>query len=293
LHRRSAMSLISSNDDRLETREARRAPLRLGEQDGQVLFALESVRFATITHLTALLQITRPGVHMRLKRLNRHRYVERRPYGKGFVYSLDELGIEDLAQATGMEKENLRQAELRPVSGYFLDHYLAIADVYVVLTTAARTAGIKLSWWSEVEAAHHYVLPSGQRRKLEPDAVFMLAGAGFASTMAFLEIDRATESSQQWRGKLEDYNGYFLSPEGFTKQWTTRTPRVLVLVTAPNQPRVDVLRKYTAAEWQARLGNAPVPVGFTVHSSILPESVLDLPWIGLDGNSFRLVERTP
>ena len=275
---------------RLSERAARAAGLFLGDADREILLTLYAIRLASTTQLMTLLNVRQPTAHQRLARLYRHRYVDRQEWGFRHVYTLDLLGLEYAAQATGIPRE--KRLRRRPVSPYFLDHHIAVGDVYVALTLAGRRQGLTLTWRNEVEAADTYELVSGQSRKLEPDAIFTLVGTGRPTVFAFLEVDRATESWQQWGQKVHDYTDFFLTGR-FTARWQA-APRVVVLVTAPDLRRMEALRTFTAERWQAQLPAGPVPVGFTVHQAVTPERVLGLPWAGLEqSSSFCLAEGAP
>ena len=274
-------------EPRLSERAARAAGLFLGAADPEMLVTLYAIRLASTAQLMTLLNVRQPTAHQRLARLSRHRYLDRQGWGFRHVYTLDGLGLEYAAQATGLARAQRRRR--RPVSPYFLDHHVAVGDVYVALTLASRRAGLTLTWRNEVEAADAYALPSGQPRKLEPDAIFTLVGAGRPTVFAFLEVDRATESWQQWGQKVRDYTDFFLAGR-FTARWQA-APRVVVLVTAPDWRRLEALRTYTGERWLARLGNAPLAVGFTVHEAVTANGILDLPWVGLAPDStFCLAE---
>lgn len=109
---------------------------------------------------------------------------------------------------------------------------------------------------------------------LEPDGVFSLTGAGVTSTLAFLEVDRATESLRRWAEKIEDYNDYFLSGR-FAQKWEAAR-RVVVLITAPDSRRVEALRRFAGERWKARISQTCIPVIATVQESVRPDCVLQL-----------------
>jgi hypothetical protein len=285
----------SKSSERLGEKEARRNALLLDEAYHQVVMALHATRFLLTRQATTLLGKNQSSVHRRLDRLYAHRYIDRHPWPVAgtlrHTYTLDVLGIEYVAQASGIPEKELRKRQMREVSPYFLQHYLDIADVYVALTVAVKETPFSLTWRNEVEAADHYKLPSGRGRKFEPDAVFTLTGPGIPATLVFLEVDRATESLRQWGEKVRDYNDYFLSSQ-VSKRWPI-PPRVLVLVTTPDIKRMGRLRRFAAEgeRWQVRTTDSLVPIGFTLHSTIQPERVLQLRWAVLrEEGTVQLVE---
>ena len=290
---------MARDDSRLSEKEARADLLYIGERDRTILLALHAVRFVTSPLVLPLLGINPSNVNRRLNALYRHRYLDRMPHlvqrGTGaprHVYTLDVLGREYVEAATGCVDERQRRPD-RPASAYFIEHYLAIAEVYVALQVAVRAAGLSLVWLNEVEAAHRYTLPSGEERRLEPDGVFLLGGPGVVPTTVFLEVDRSTESAQQWQRKVGDYSAYFLAREGFLAQWSTWPPRLLILVTVLRPARVEFLRRSTVEEWAVALRGEKLPIGFAVHDEVRASGILEQPWTGLDGQLFRLVEGLP
>lgn len=289
--------MATNSDGRLSEKEARERPLYLDEKDRAILLAMHAVRFITAPLVQTLLGIHPANVSRRLQALYRHRCVDRLPHllqrGGGaprHVYTLDTLGREYVEAATGCVDER-RQRPGRPASAYFLDHYLAIAELYVALQVAVRAAGLSLVWLNEVEAAHRYTLPSGRERCLEPDGVFLLGGPGVVPTTVFLEVDRSTESAQRWQRKVRDYSDYFLAREGFLAQWSAWPPRLLILVTVLGAGRLDFLRRYTAQEWKVGRKQELLPVGFAVHDEVCAGDILDYPWTGLDGQALTILAR--
>ncbi len=267
-------------------KEARPAGLFLGPADRDLLLTLYATRFLTVPQACRLLARAQPTVQQRLTRLYNHHYLNCQLWGFRRAYTLDTLGLEYVAVATGIPLEQRQRP--RPVSPYFLDHYIAVADVYVALTLACRREGLTLTWRNEVEAADHYEYPAGVAQKLEPDALLTVVGTGMTSLLAFLEVDRATESWQKWAQKLRDYQAYFLSGRFVERRQVP--PRVLVLVSVPDDRRLEALRTFTAERWNVRLAGEAVPLGLTVHPALTPQRILQLPWAGLAERSFRLQE---
>ncbi len=267
-------------------KEAKSAGLFLGAADREILLTLYATRFATLAQVQLLLGVDRTVAQRRLTRLYNYRYLDCQEWGVRRVYTLDALGLEYAGEATGLPRP--QRQRLRPVSPYFLDHHVAVADVLVALTLACREAGLTLTWRNEVEAADHYEHPPGIPQKLEPDALFTVVGADRPSLLAFLEVDRSTESWQKWAQKIQDYGTYFRSNR-FAKR-RQAPPRVVVLVSVPDDRRLEAVRAFTAERWETRLAGEEVPLGLAIHSTITPRQVLELPWLGLAERSFRLQE---
>lgn len=275
--------MSQKSSDRLSEKEARAVGISLSEADRKVLLALYACRLLTASQCERLLRMSQSNTLRRLTRLYRNRFVDRRKWGPFYTYHLDTLGEEYIVQATGLSLENVRP---RFTSTFFLEHSLAVADVYIALSLAAEEAGLMLSWRNTAEAADHYEV-SGRTRKLEPDAVIGLAGSNIG-LLAFLEVDRATESWQKWSQKIRDYGDYFLSGR-FAERWKA-TRRVLVLVTTPDLRRLEALRNFISDRWQAGFLGKPVPIGFAVHEAAIGDRILEVPWESIEG-TFRLVEK--
>jgi hypothetical protein len=168
-------------------------------------------------------------------------------------------------------------------------HYLAIADVYIALSRVARREGLDLEWHNELQARHVYSY-RWKERTLEPDAVFWLDGPTFPTTLAFLEVDRTTESLARWQGKLESYRSYFFAPEGLVAQHGPLPLRILLLVTTLSQARADNLRRCTAEAWRTSRAKEVLQVGFALHEQVCGEGILRVDWVGVEGRRFRLGE---
>lgn len=288
---------MSEPASRLSEKEARRNPLVINDMRRRVLDLLRQTRFALTQHFVVTLGISRSNLSRLLGPLYRHHYLDRMPqlvrHGPGapaLVYTLGILGQEYIAELHGVPPEDRHRRPARPISAYFVEHYLAIADIYVALQAAAREHGLTLLWSNEVEARRPFQ-SRAEDRVLAPDGILWLGGPKLLTTLVLLEVDRSTESLQRWQGKLRDYQDYFTAPGGFAAQYE-RPPRVLVLVTTRSAERARSLRSHTARVWQQQWAGYPFRMGFAVHDPLLlnPVGILALPWTGLDGKLFRLVE---
>ena len=270
-------------------------PLLLNARQREILHTLHTTRFVSTRQLATLLSRGLSTISRLLQPLRILHYVKRLdqvthcPQGADCaVYTLGPAGIEYVAAEFGVPERLRRRRAERAASPLFVDHYLAIADVYIALARATQTAGLDLEWHNELEADFSYRYGREEYR-LSPDAIFWLDGATIPLTVAFLEVDRTTESLKQWGQKLGDYARYART-QAICAQWGRCPPRVLLLVTTLSPDRAETLRRYTAIKWRDKPATRLFRVGFVVHAEVRPEQVLALPWQGLDDKMFRLIE---
>jgi len=152
----------------------------------------------------------------------------------GLLFSLDAAGqriIQILHDASGESPTRVR----RPWTPgqLFLQHSLAVAELYVSLVESGRTQGFSVtvfmaepsSWW-----------PNGLGGWLKPDAYAVLEGTR-GRLHFWAEVDRATESlvavRQQFTAYLDFWNRGQLGPSEVMP---------LVAVSVPTERRRDALR---------------------------------------------------
>lgn len=160
-----------------------------------------------------------------LERLTRYRLLVRldrrvggaRSGSASFVYALTTLG----QRVLGDDGPRRRLAE---PSERFVDHTLAIADLFVQLTTHCRASGSEVLTWQSEPECWREVITLGGKIILRPDFYVVLAVDGFELRW-FVEIDRATEHLPAIRRKCRLYNSYY---KGGSEQRAHKVfPRVL------------------------------------------------------------------
>ena len=105
-----------------------------------------------------------------------------------FVWRLAPVGVRIVAQS------NEARARRKEPALRFLDHRLAVADVAIDLTEAARVGRFELVEFStEPTTWRPYLSAGGVREVLKPDG-FAITALGDFEDYWFLEIDRSTES---------------------------------------------------------------------------------------------------
>jgi Replication-relaxation len=129
-----------------------------------------------------------------------------------------------------------RQRVYEP-SARFVDHTLAIAQLVVDVTAAARSGRLDLlDVHSEPQSWRVFSDVSG-RRVLRPDA-FLNLGVGVYELRWFMEIDRATESLPTVLKKCQLYAAYYQAGEEQTKHGVF--PRICWLT--PDETRAERVR---------------------------------------------------
>jgi hypothetical protein len=116
----------------------------------------------------------------------------------------------------------------------FLNHALAVSDIYVTLIEASRINDFCVSTFDTEPTCWH---PTGNGVYLKPDAYLVLTTQAYRDCW-WLEIDRATESRPQIKRKIKSYIDHLTTggtgPDGIP-------PRILF--TAPDTARSDAIRK--------------------------------------------------
>jgi Replication-relaxation len=173
----------------------------------------------------------------------------------GLVYTLDAAGQRLLRQLDGEGQKSVRRPWTPGV--LFLNHTLDVAELYVQLREAERAGQCELSAFRAEPACWQRTASLGT---IKPDA-YALVAAGEVEDAWWLEVDRGTESPGTLRRKLSLYllaaQAGVTGPDGIV-------PRVLV--TVPNERRLDVVRNITDS-----LGsNAQRLIFVTLHERAVP-----------------------
>jgi hypothetical protein len=211
---------------------------RLGERDREVLLALAKLRLLTGAQLQRLCvadgsPVTR-GRRTRalLQRLADLKLVVRlgrriggeRAGSSGYVYGLSGNGQAALAVTGPMGGRRRRVWEVKPS---FMDHLLAVADVYVGLVEADRCGSAELmAFEAEPPCWRRFPGGSGETVVLKPDS-FVRLGLGEMERSAFVEVDLGTESAPTIARKCGVFVAYWRS--GIEQQRHGVFPSVLWL----------------------------------------------------------------
>lgn len=193
---------------------------RLHFTDGTKLANARACR-KTLERLVAL------GIVARLER----RVGGVRSGSAGFTYALD-VGGQRLASGTGPAGGRRPRRPWTPGQA-FLRHQLDVTELYVLLKESERNGALQLiEFWAEPLCWRRFTGIGGASTVLKPDA-FARVGRGDFEHLAFIEVDRATQSVPTIVRKLAVYRRYFQT--GREQERFGAFPRVVFLV--PSEKR--------------------------------------------------------
>jgi Replication-relaxation len=220
---------------------------QLSERDRAILTDLERTRVLTGAQLQRLhfdpinqdsRARDRRRVLQRLADLDLVSTLKRRIGGiragsAGHIYTLTPAGRRLQALQRGQQlTKRLRRA--RTPGAPFLNHALAISEIYVTLVEASHNNDFHLARFESEPACWH---PIGNGRYLHPDAYLVLATSTYQDCW-WLEADQATESLPRIKRKCRSYLDFFthggLGPDEVP-------PRILF--TTPDTDRSDAIQK--------------------------------------------------
>jgi hypothetical protein len=206
----------------------------------QVLTTLDRVRLATSLQLERLhfTDVSRRQARRALTRMTHQRLLLRLPRivggpsagSGGYVFGLDTAGARLIA-------DDGKRRQPWSIGLPFLNHTLAVTELYVRLVEAHRLGALELtSFTSEPKCWRRFAGPGGGRVTLKPDAN-VVTRLGKYEDRWLLEVDRGTEPPSTLKTKCEQYRRYWQT--GTEQARTGIFPRVLFVV--PNAKRVAVL----------------------------------------------------
>ncbi|MGW4844866.1 replication-relaxation family protein [Nocardia brasiliensis] len=230
------------------------------ERDIDVLRLLLRFRLLTSKQLQRLLvaegsELTRARrTRAILQRLHERKLIRRlehragrvRVRADGHTYQLTGRGFGVLARLDGIQKHKLSGEP----GERFIDHVLAVSDLYVHLVEAEREDEQKtlVEFQAEPRSWRWYHSPSGNRTMIRPDG-FAHTAMGRHGYVHFLEIDRATEALPTIHTKCLSYIDYWHS--GQEERSLGAFPRVLWVVPSEQRARqiTSVIRKLPEEAW--------------------------------------------
>jgi len=213
---------------------------RLSQRDREIIGVVGLLGLASAAQLERLFWAggdSDPATLGRLRRRALHRLVElgvlttleRRIGGvragsAGHIFVLDRLG------RRLHEPERVGRLRTPEEPGtLFVRHALAVSDLYVLVSEAARAGHLELlSWESEPTCHRPFPGPMGARLILKSDA-FLRLGIGAYEDRWFVELDTGTHRRGAVARKLDTYLAYYRS--GREQAVHSVFPRVLWVAT--------------------------------------------------------------
>lgn len=247
-------------------------PFLLTERDLDILASLAQVRYLTVQHLQWLhwhehwrrheRTAREAGVINRLPKkayervaamaergllLSIHRTADRATISFRRLPNclcLTQSGAELLAHERGLNLEELWYDERPSRAAQTLEHSLGIGAFYAALRAEATYRGRALEGWvgDHVLCADYdsvVVASVGHPLPIIPDGTFVLDG-----TRYFVEIDRGTTRTEQWRKKALAYEAYGRDPRFVGRYGVTS---FVVLVITPTGGRALTIARTVAA----------------------------------------------
>jgi hypothetical protein len=220
---------------------------RLNERDQLILERVGALRLLCARQIQPMLfpdeQHATPATAARccrraLERLTRYRLLVRldrrvggvRSGSASFVYALTSLGQRVL------DEDGPRRRFAEP-SDRFVDHTLAVAELFLQLNVHARSLRWAILEWQSEPDSWRDVITLGGRIVLRPDFFVVLDVNGYELRW-FVEIDRATEHLPAITRKCRLYHSYYKG--GHEQRGHKVFPRVLWV--APDERRAARLR---------------------------------------------------
>jgi len=257
------------------------APAVLSELELELLASIYQHRLLTTSQLHALHAPDRAVqvIQRATARLEDAGYLARArslpPGGRESRWFHTDLGATVTAESTRLAVRNHRMDAHRARAAR---HLVAVNDVGVALTAAARTAGDDFTWRSWQHEVAHSTGPA-TRDVVIADAVLtydIVTPTGIQSRWRFLELDRGTEAVHALVTKIRDYTSlatYKPARRADTSHlpalaWRRHYPVLpgLLFVFADLTPeqadrRIDALAGFVAAD--RTLANAKTPIDVT------------------------------
>lgn len=248
---------------------ASKAPHRLTADDISAIILVATYRCLTGRLIASLLQrdLITTRLPTRLRLLAEHEYLDRREplslrsEGRpAYAYMLAERGAEIAAHQQGLQRSEI---DWKPsdnnVNPLFLSHLMAINQVMVYVTLAARQHGYSILSWRDdrmLRRAHasdamSVTLPNGTSRKTTviPDSYVALRterGTGhffFEIDLATITAEATSSQKRDWRLKTLAYQQYRHS--GLFAQRYDGATGFRVLTVTTTEDRLATLRSAT------------------------------------------------
>jgi hypothetical protein len=260
-------------------RDSAPPPMELTGRDMQIIEAVYQYRLLRQDQLhTLFFGASKAASQRRLALLYHHGFLDRTFLSvrasyllSPAIYLIDKRGIELLRGELGYEIARW-QSEDKRIGQQFLEHTLAVNDVRVAITLAARQLGYELlTWKSEAELKVDFdrvplkdAFGKKQAVSLIPDGYFVL-DTPLGKAHFFLELDRGTMTTKRFAAKIAAYTTYYRSG-AYEQRYKTRSLRVLTVTLS--EGRLVHLKK------AAETVGADARFWFATHAQVTVQQVL-------------------
>lgn len=208
------------------------AGMRLEERDRRLLADLFLHRLMSRSQIQALYFTSLPRCNARLRQLFDYGFLARfyppvAPFGAQAIYSVGKAAVPVIATELEMDIPAVRRQLSRGKTPTFIEHTLAIVDVWLAFIIAAQEdQNIEIErWLPEAQCRHEYDLreAGGKWRKevFKPDAFIRLENntsrndvhhdVDIEYSNFFIEVDLGHTSARQFEGKLIAHRRYLES----------------------------------------------------------------------------------
>ncbi len=210
----------------------KKSGLILTQNDIDIFNYVFQCRVLTIEQLMALTGRSRRKLNERLVRLVARKYLhqQRLPflhklkprhsvYLTKNIYTLNRGAALELAILQKGTTEDLdKQVKSRRLSTLYLEHFLMLSDIHVVLLLAGRDSPISVAGWRNEDKTLQDSVTFQEDNKqvklpIRPDAFFTLEDSrrteGGNQVHYFLEADRSTTTLKRFQRKIRAYGNYF------------------------------------------------------------------------------------
>ena len=278
-----------TDQSRLPKKRRANTPPRfmMTERDTEFVRAILKYRFLHVSQLEWLFpDASRRGMENRLRYLYHNKYLDRIVYPEAthankLIYAMAEKGAKLLAEADGISRDQIHwRRHLNKISLSHIQHLLAINDVLISFSLAledakARRLVTEYRVYKGDSEKHKIAVmlkdENGRRYEaaIVPDAVVGMKYKSGEFGLFFIEVDRATMTTERWQDKIKVYYDYARSPE---LQKRFQTGWFIVLTVTTSDKRIMSL-----AERTVELGGKRA-FWYTTADNVSPDSITGRIW---------------
>ncbi len=220
--------------------------LRIEERDEQLLGDLFLHRLMARAQIEKSYFSSTVRANARLRLLFDHGFVLRHyppcaPFGAQAIYSIGKAALPVVSRRLEMDLEEAKRFYRRTQTPTFIEHTLAIVDVWLAFREAAQrddTWTVE-RWLAEMQCRHEWDIRAAggawHKEAFKPDA-FVRLETGEGLHHFFIEVDLGHTSARQFLGKLLTHRRY-LDSGLFAQTYGGQSFRTLVFTTGARRLR--------------------------------------------------------